>query len=393
MTHILYLTYDGLTDHLGRSQIIPYLNALHNNAYQVHVVSADKVDRYQLNKERVEKQLCDGINWTSIQYTKSPPVLSTLLDLKRMRKKALHLFRKFPIGIVHVRSYPPMDIALKLKRKFGIKVIFDMRGFYPEERLEGGIWKISNPIHRLLFSQLKRKETEYLKSSDHIISLTEVAKQILVESHHVDQSIVSVIPCCAEFDHFQIIDKNRDNEFMNLVYLGSLGTWYLIPEMLRLFKRISDIYRNARLTIFTGDEASEALSLCTEMGIDESKIRIESVDRDKLPTELSKFDISLFLIKPSYSKQASSPTKLAELLACGIPVLCNEEVGDIKFLTEHLSGIKSFPISQLEHMDIQSTVEDLMDIDRMKIRTKAQETLDITVAEKAYLHVYRLLSD
>jgi glycosyltransferase involved in cell wall biosynthesis len=52
------------------------------------------------------------------------------------------------------------------------------------------------------------------------------------------------------------------------------------------------------------------------------------VGREDVPRALSLVDVGVFFIKPSFSKQASSPTKLAEFLACGVPVVINSGIGD-----------------------------------------------------------------
>ena len=54
-----------------------------------------------------------------------------------------------------------------------------------------------------------------------------------------------------------------------------------------------------------------------------------SADHSEVPKLISQMDASIFFIKPSFSKQGSAPTKLAELLGCGIPCLVNSGVGDM----------------------------------------------------------------
>jgi glycosyltransferase involved in cell wall biosynthesis len=45
---------------------------------------------------------------------------------------------------------------------------------------------------------------------------------------------------------------------------------------------------------------------------------------------ISAFDMGFFFIMPSFAKQASSPTKLAEMLAMGRYVITNKGVGDVE---------------------------------------------------------------
>jgi glycosyltransferase involved in cell wall biosynthesis len=53
-----------------------------------------------------------------------------------------------------------------------------------------------------------------------------------------------------------------------------------------------------------------------------------------LPSEISKFDFLGFCLKENYSINASMPTKIAEALACGVPIVCNAFNKDIKNLIE-----------------------------------------------------------
>jgi len=41
MSAILYVSYDGMTDSLGQSQVIPYLTEISKNGYDIHILSAE----------------------------------------------------------------------------------------------------------------------------------------------------------------------------------------------------------------------------------------------------------------------------------------------------------------------------------------------------------------
>ena len=64
-----------------------------------------------------------------------------------------------------------------------------------------------------------------------------------------------------------------------------------------------------------------------------------------MPLHISILDHSIFFIRPSYSKKASSPTKQGEIMAMGIPLTCNAAVGDTDLVvTQYEAGnvIKTF---------------------------------------------------
>ena len=159
MADILYISYDGMTDPLGQSQVLPYLTGLSEKGFRIHLLSFEKQSRFQGQSELISK-ICEKhkISWNPLIYTKSPPVLSSIYDFVRMKNTAEKLHIKHRFKLIHCRSYLPALAGLHLKNKFNVPLLFDMRGFWVDERIEGNIWKISNPIYRFIYKYFKKKE-------------------------------------------------------------------------------------------------------------------------------------------------------------------------------------------------------------------------------------------
>jgi hypothetical protein len=89
LTHVLYISYDGMTDPLGQSQVLPYLSGLSKEGFKFHLISFEKEEKFKIHREHIQA-ICDrdGIVWHPLKYTKKPPMLSTLYDVTRMRKLA-----------------------------------------------------------------------------------------------------------------------------------------------------------------------------------------------------------------------------------------------------------------------------------------------------------------
>lgn len=135
MRKILYITYDGLTDPLGQSQIIPYLQGLSKHGYKFFILSFEKKDRFLKNEHVIRKLLEPySIEWVPLSFTTKPPLFSKLYDVLRMQKTAQQLHEKNHFDMVHCRGYLTADVGLRLKKKFGIKFFFDMRGFWADEK-------------------------------------------------------------------------------------------------------------------------------------------------------------------------------------------------------------------------------------------------------------------
>ena len=160
-----------------------------------------------------------------------------------------------------------------------------------------------------------------------------------------------------------------EGEFI-LSYLGSIGTWYMLEEMLDFFKEVLKIHSNAKFLFITFDEHSRILSEANLRGIGD-KIIIQPGQRDEVPTLLSLSTFSIFFIRPTYSKIASSPTKQGELMALGIPIVCNEGVGDTADLVHtYNTGITLSQYNSIEYSSAINKLENTK-FDKQKIRLGA----------------------
>jgi len=110
--------------------------------------------------------------------------------------------------------------------------------------------------------------------------------------------------------------------------------------------------------------------------------------RKDVPGYLSLCDHSVFFIRPTYSKMSSSPTKQAELMGMGIPVVCNDGVGDTGDLVEkYKSGIA---IKDFTTEDYTSAVKRIGNgsFDRAHIREGAFEYFSLSEGVKKYAGIY-----
>ncbi len=349
MKRILFISYDGMTDPLGQSQVIPYLAGLTKAGYTFTVLSCDKPDKYAANKEYVEKLMQPhGIQWVSIPYHKNPPVLSSVYDFYRLRSTAMRLHKKEKFDMIHTRVGLPTLVALWLKRKTGVKFLNDIRGFWADERVDGGMWNLKNPVYKTIYKFFKKHEQDCLREADYNTCLTFAARK---EIHRWDflpnQPIpVEVIPCSADLDLFNPfkIDKTlrkqlqqeleiKEDDFI-VSYLGSIGGWYLTEEMLRFCKMLSDKKPTAKFLFISPHRHDEILTAAIKYGVPPEKVITRQGKRHEVPALLSFSSYSLFFIKPCYSKISSSPTKHGEIMAMGIPVITNGGVGDVKEIVE-----------------------------------------------------------
>jgi glycosyltransferase involved in cell wall biosynthesis len=402
MARSLFISYDGLTDPLGQSQILPYLSGLSAKGHEIHVLSCEKPASLAKNGKLIEKICADnGIRWTPLRFHAQPRVLAKYYDLYKLTATAFRLHRRHSFDIIHCRSYISADIGRKLKLKKGVRFLFDMRSFWVDERVEGGLWDTRKPMYRLAYKIWKQKEAKLIGDADHIISLTEAAKKEMLTWPAYAGAPITVIPCSADIDLFTMTDASEKEAARQmfgwapgtfvLSYLGSLGTWYLLDEMLLLFSRIKQKRPGAKFLILTPDEAQKVYERMQAFGLEESDFAIRFAKRAEVPVLLKASDVSVSFIKPAYSKMASSPTKLGELLAMGIPVICND-IGDVATIIRETKGgvvISNFDEASMnEAVDYAVSAVSPVAMDREKV--KAYYSLKNAIAN--YENVYRALA-
>ncbi|MBX2958857.1 MAG: glycosyltransferase [Flavobacteriales bacterium] len=402
---VLYISYDGMTDPLGQSQVLPYLVGLSKEGFQFTLVSCEKRERYNTNKSIIEDVCFQyNIDWKPIFYTKTPPIFSTVWDIIKLNKRAKKLHQKKQFQLIHCRSYIPSLIGLAFKQKYGVKFIFDMRGFWADERVDGGIWNLKNPLYKQVYKYFKKKEKEYLTHADKIISLTDNGKKEMLNweilNLHADK--ITVIPCAADYNLFELVtsDKrekakynlNVNNDEFVLSYIGSLGTWYLVDEMLLFFSILKSKYQDAKFLIITPDDKKTIYDLGRKYKLEPEDFRIQFVQRNQLPMVAYASNVSIFFIKPSYSKKASSPTKMGELLAMGIPIICNNNVGDVEEIINTTGG--GFCITEMNEANftkIVDSLEQFADFIGSHVREKSRDYYDLQKGLNLYISVYKEL--
>jgi glycosyltransferase involved in cell wall biosynthesis len=400
--NVLYITYDGLTDFIGQAQVLPYLVGSARAGHRITVISFEKPERFARIGHQVKAVTeTEGITWRPQTFRTSPPILAKLVDQQVMLRAAAAELKRGRFEALHCRSYPPAVAGLKLKRRFGTPLIFDMRGFWPDSRREGGRWRDESPLGRFLYRRWKRHETDLMAGSDHIVSLTKAAKAEMESWPSYRGAPISIIPCCTDFETFRPSGPEQRRaaraelgiapDAPLLVYLGSLGTIYLLGEQLRLFDRFRIRHPGARILFVGRNSADDIRREATRLGIalTDDEFRLVEAERARVPYWLSAGDAGLCFYIPTMSSLHVSPTKLGEYLACGLPAFCNRGVGDVVPILARTEGGHVLPDFSPESLDAAIAAYDGMQkVDGASIRERARPFLDLSAAAAAYASIY-----
>ena len=408
MPKTLYLCYFGLREPLVQTQVIPYLLEIAKDNIEVSLLTFEPDMKQKWTAEQITNEksaLAErAIIWHCLPYHKSPSVPATAFDILNGSWYIAKLLRKEQYDVLHCRVHIPTlmgAIARKLS-KHKPKLLFDIRGFFPEEYTDAGVW----PENGWLYRSAKRVESWLLEESDGFVVLTEKARDILFpESKNTGFDEfgrpVEVIPCCVDLEKFKTANEWSRREVQAeldigkrkvMAYVGSFGGWYLTDEMFDFFATARESDLNTFILILTQRETEKIRNALLERGFAEGDFFVGSVTPGEIPRYLCAADVAISFIKECYSKQSSSPTKIAEYLACGVPVISNRGIGDIDDVIERNGvGVMLHDFSTESYLSALKRLEDLGNIGE-KCRETAQREFDLEkVGGERYRRLYRKL--
>ncbi len=325
-----------------------------------------------------------------------------------LRKTALKLHAKQPFDLVHTRVGVPALVGYWLKINLGIKFLNDIRGFWADERVDGGMWNIRNPIYKFIYRFFRKKEAEFIISADYNNCLTYAAKNEIHSWTNIPGQPIpmEVIPCCADMDLFDPskIDSSLLHQFKTelnireddviISYLGSIGGWYLTDEMMRFCKLLSDKMPKARFLFISPHLHHVIAAAAVKYGLADDKLVVKHGKRHEIPTLLSMSDYSVFFIKPCYSKISSSPTKHGEIMAMGIPIITNEGVGDVKEVVNNYNA--GYVVNDFTDGSFNNVIDKMLagnSFDSSAIRRGAVEFYSLNIAVERYHNIYGKIFD
>ncbi len=394
---VLYLSYNGMLEPLGQSQVLSYLKQLATE-WTVHLISFERDEDWNdvIERERITREIAAaGVVWHPLRYHKRPSAIATAWDIATGTVTGLWLVLRYRLKIVHARSYVAAVMALILKRLTGVKFIFDMRGFWADERVDGGLWPRNGGMYRLA----KAFEQRFLLAADHVVSLTHAAVVLMQAFPYLQKCMppVSVIPTCADLSRFAPLSRPAAKSGFVLGYVGSAGTWYLFDEAAACFAQLLRIRPDARFLIINRGEHDFIRQRLTLANVPETAFELRSAAHGDMPTIMAGMDAGLFFIKPVFSKQASAPTKLAEFLGCGVPCLSNRGVGDMaETLDNHQVGVA---LQQFDPQSMNLALAHLLELTSdpatpKRCRDVAGKYFSLESGVQAYRQIYsQLLAD
>ncbi len=340
MADILYVTFNGVLEPLGSSQVVSYVDRLaQRSELRYSILSLEKErDRADGHREEeMERRLRRrGIEWRRTTYVEGLGPMGAIKNVGAMASMAREHRRRRQVDLVHARSYLGALVGWGLRQWAGVPYLFDGRGYWIDERIRQGHW-IQWP---LVLDGARAMERTLYREAAGAVALTETAAADIRKGRFGPwgDKPLAVVPTCADYERFgqpgavgpelrSVMRQWRDKEVFG--YVGAINQAYYTRESLRLFAAVHRRRRQAHLVCVTRQQR-KMNKLLEESGIDEDSVSVVACEHEEMPAVLEAMDWGFVMIEETAARRAMMPTKLAEFFAAGVrPIYfgCNADVG------------------------------------------------------------------
>ncbi|MFZ1110077.1 MAG: glycosyltransferase [Rhodomicrobium sp.] len=388
----VYITRNGLLEPLGQSQVFAYLRRLARE-HDISLITREKPEDWgNAGTMASARAAClgAGIRWLPRPFCSRPKGIAPALDLAAMMRQSLGEVRSRRAKLIHARSYLPAAVAWQVWRLTGAPFIFDMRALWPEELITARRLKRGSPMHRAIVAA----ERVCLRDAAAVVSLTHASVDHLrqVYPRELERQNVVVIPTCADLDRFTPAQVRKAGP---RVY-GCIGTvlsgWFRTDWLAALFAAAARRDPSARFEVITRDDRQRVRLVIDPGGTLGSRLNIRARRPQEMPDAVRAHDVSvMFYAGGEISELGRSPTRLGEVLGCGLPVVANGGVGDVaRIVTEHRVGVLAASSADADMVATLDTLDALMADPALPARCRAAAdavfSLERGVAEYSVLY-------
>jgi hypothetical protein len=340
---VLYVTFDGLLQPLAFSQVVRVVTGLASRGVRYHLLSVERpgdVDKVELRQFANDTLRSAGVGWTPVVAASMGTPRLAIDAAARMTIEAAGIARREGIKLVHARGYHGALVAQALKRLLRLPYLFDVRGYWIEERSGPGGW-FSTPAS---YATGKFVEQVLFRGADAVVTLTELqATDLLAGLFGPPPALLEVIPTCADYDAFFLrasrpakpegdevvpgVVQSRLAGKRVIALVGALNRSYNVDESLTFARFVTQISASTHILILSQQHREYEMAL-QSVGIPSDRYTVAAAEHRCMPDWLQWVDWGLLLLPETAAKRASMPTKLAEFFAAGVrPIFfgCNSE--------------------------------------------------------------------
>ena len=204
---------------------------------------------------------------------------------------------------------------------------------------------------------LQRDEQRVLSLADRVIFVSNRMRNYFERVMQRDFKSARIIPCAVDAKMMLNAENREDlrekhglKDRFVVAYVGSAVAYQQPSQMVSLFSQIHELIPQAFFLGIT--QSTQVLrDLLSELEVPEHDYLLTSLAHEEVMETLQMGDVGLLLREESLLNQVSSPTKFAEYLLAGLPVLLTEHAGDYGIIAQpkglgHLVDLDALQVDQ-----------------------------------------------
>jgi len=307
-----------MAEGVGRSQVLPYVEGLARRGLSVAVHTFEKGEPDTAIARRLSSA---GVRWRPHRFggAGAAPGLLRVVQGAAATVGA---------DLVHARSDLAAASALLSRRPAWV---WDIRGFWREERIALGLLRRGSPEDRVMASV----EAGSARRSTGVVTLSQSAVDVLSERFGTDIAKKGrVITTCVDLERF-LPSPLPPLDCLRFLLMGTLNALYDVDAMVRFVERVQ-ARRPAELDVLSPDPSAWR-PLLERVGA-----TVGVAEPSAVPSRVRAAHVGLSLRRPEFriASMAATPTKLAEFLASGRPIVVSPGLGDMDdLLARHDCGV------------------------------------------------------
>jgi hypothetical protein len=361
---LTYITIDSISEGVGSSQVVPLVNKLAQKDFKIRLITFEKVKPKNYLVDLLEK---NKVEWRYLPFISGSGFQGIIRISNLIRNIGNTL-------LIHGRSDIATYAGIKSKQA---PVLWDVRTFFPE-------------VNYILYGKRKLVRNRFLdyiektaaNNSSGVSFLAEAAIPIMTSKYKNLTSNMTVVPTFVDLERFRVSQLPK-GALMGL-FSGTYNKFYDL-ELSRMF--VETLNRLQKVSVHWA-RPKESKTLSLNVGevkvIDATYYEINSI----IPQY--HFGVGICGIEHGDTLKAAMPTKLAEFLACGRPIVINRGLGDFEELVSKYNIGVVIDGENTLHENANKLLE-LLSLKGIENRCReiAEKYFNIETGVEKYQNVYR----
>lgn len=306
---ISYLTMNSILDGVGASQVLPYLKLVSEDGYRVRLMS------FESGTPARPQGIARAVDWH--------PASSSAPAIQRLR--ASHQFaRQSRSTVLHARSDLPALSAIAARHP---RWIWDMRALWRDQRMVLGSLRRGSVAER----SMRTVEHQASARASAIVVLADAVIPVLRARHGPQAAKKAVvIPTAVDTERF-VPSPTTSGGAIDVLLSGSLNGFYDGEVMVRFLHALKGLRPVKSRWVGASEHSPWYGVLVREL----DSVR-GSAPFEKMPSIVATSDLGLIVCRDDAGPAltAAMPTKVAEFLSCGRPIVVSKGLGDLDDLID-----------------------------------------------------------